>query len=473
MGLKTILVLDRFFELLALLKIIKKNNIKPNIGIRTKISFKGQGRWENSSGDKSKFGLSPAEIIKTIKLLKNNNMLDCLTLLHFHIGSQITSIRAVKNATREAAHLYCNLKEMGCSNLNTVDVGGGLAIDYDGSKTNFHSSMNYSTQEYANDVVSIMQDICDIKNIKHPNILSESGRSLLAHHSMLIFNVLEVSQLTNKYNKNINPPKETDHSIIHLLWETYKNVNLKNFQETYNDAVSAKDESITLFSHGVIKLKTKAHIEELFWLICKKIQNTIKTLKYVPEDLQGLDRYLSDTYFCNFSVFQSLPDSWAVGHLFPIMPIHRLDEEPKREAVIADLTCDSDGKIDKFIDLRDVKNTIKLHEFNQYPYFLGAFLVGAYQEILGDLHNLLGDTNTVHVTLDTNGSYQLKHLIKGDTIADVLSYVEYNKSDLITKIRNLTECALRNKTLTFEQSADLMHRYENGLAGYTYLEDIK
>ena len=472
LGLKIILVLDRFLELLPLLKIAKQMKITPNLGIRVKISFKGQGRWKESSGDKSKFGLSPAEIIKTIKYLKKQNMHNCIKLLHFHIGSQITSIIAVKTAAREAAHLYCNLKEMGCLNLNTIDVGGGLAVDYDGSKTNFHSSMNYSTQEYANDVVSIMQNIYDIKSIKHPNILSESGRSLVAHHSVLIFNVLEINQLTNQQNEIIKPPKDDDHNIVHLLWDAYKNVTLKNFQEAYNDAVAAKDESMTLFSHGVINLKTKAHIEELFWLTCKKIQKTIKSLKYIPEDLEGLDQYLSDTYFSNFSVFQSLPDSWAIGHLFPIMPIHRLNEEPDREAVIADLTCDSDGKIDRFIDLRDVKRTIKLHKANGFPYYLGAFLIGAYQEILGDLHNLLGDTNTAHVTLDNNNTYRLEHVIKGDTIAKVLSLVQYNKSELINNIRNLSEYAVRRGTLTLEESAKLMKRYENGLASYTYLKDI-
>lgn len=472
LGLFPFLVLDRFDELPQIIAISKRMGITPHIGIRAKLSSKGKGRWEDSSGDKSKFGLTAREMVQAIELLIKEDMAECLELLHFHIGSQITSIRAVKSAAREAAHLYCNLRSMGCKNLNHIDIGGGLAVDYDGSQTDFHSSMNYSTQEYANDIISVTQDICDANEEPHPTIVSESGRALVAHHAILVFNVLGISEMSKVPNKKIKIPGEDDHSILHAMWDAHESISKKNLQETYNDAQAAKEESITLFSHGVIDLETKARVEDMYWATCHRIQNTIAKEPYVPEDLQKLSRQLSDTYYCNFSIFQSLPDSWAVNHLFPIAPIHRLDEEPKREAILADLTCDSDGKLDHFIDLRDVKDTLRLHEPNGKPYYLAAFLVGAYQEILGDLHNLFGDTNTVHVSVLENGGYQLGHVIQGDTVSEVLSYVEYDRLDLIRRIRNSAEAAVRDNRMSFEQSAQLMRRYEEGLAGYTYLEDI-
>ncbi len=472
LGLLPFLVLDRFDELPQIIAISKRMKLRPHIGVRAKLSSKGKGRWEDSSGDRSKFGLSAREIVRAIDLLKKEDMLDCLELLHFHIGSQITSIRAVKSATREATHLYCNLRRMGCSNLGYMDIGGGLAVDYDGSQTDFHSSMNYSTQEYANDIISVTQDICDTNSEPHPMIVSESGRALVAHHAMLVFNVLGVNELTSSISKEFIPPNDEDHGILHTMWEAYQSVSKKSFQEAYNDAQVAKEESVTLFSHGVIDLETKARVDDLYWATCHRIQSTITSETYIPEDLQGLDKRLSDTYYCNFSIFQSLPDSWAVGHLFPIAPLHRLEEEPTREAILADLTCDSDGKLDQFIDLRDVKNTIRLHKPNGKPYYLGAFLVGAYQEILGDLHNLFGDTNAVHVSAGPDGTYRLDHVVQGDTVAEVLGYVEYDRLDLVRRIRNFAEAAVRNNRMSFEESAQLMRRYEDGLSGYTYLEDI-
>lgn len=472
-GLYPIIVLDRFQELPQLVKISRAMGIRPHIGIRAKLSCKGQGRWQDSSGMRSKFGLTPQEIVESIEFLKENEMLDCLEMLHFHIGSQITAVRAVCDATREAARVYCNLRQMGCTTLTRVDIGGGLAIDYDGSRTDFHSSMNYSMQEYANDVISVMQDICDENEQPHPNIISESGRALVAHHSVLIFNVLGVSEMTDL--KSIPPTKpddELDHNVIHLLYEAYNKVSQKNYQEPYNDAITAREESNTLFAHGVIDLATKARAEDLYWRVCRKIQKIVHTLPYVPEEFEDLDRNLSDTVYCNFSVFQSIPDSWAISHLFPITPIHRLNEEPTKDAVLADLTCDSDGKVDKFIDLRDVKKTLKLHSANGNGYYLGAFLVGAYQEILGDLHNLFGDTNAVHVSMVNESEYKLEQVIPGDTVRQVLSYVEYNHEDLIHRIRILAEKAVRSGQMTLEQSARLMRQYEHGLAGYTYLEDI-
>lgn len=470
LGISTILVLDRFAELPMIINVAKRMGIKPAIGLRAKLAARGKGRWVESSGDRSKFGLSIREIMQTVEMLKEAGMIDSINLIHFHIGSQITTIKSIKNAAQEAAHLYCGLRKIGCHALKHIDVGGGLAVDYDGSQTSFHSSMNYSMQEYANDVVSEMQDICDENNEPHPHLISESGRALVAHHAVLIFDVLGSNELGNILQGDVPKINDDDHNILHAMNEAYQNVSAKNVQECYNDAVMAKDESAGLFSHGVIDLETRARIDELFWAVCKKILNIIRKLSYVPEDLTNLNKLLSDTYYCNFSVFQSLPDAWAVGHLFPIVPIHRLKEEPTQEAILADLTCDSDGKIDKFIDLRDVKKTLRLHRLQEEePYYLGAFLVGAYQETLGDLHNLFGDTNAVHVTVGDDGKYRLEHLVVGDTVSEVLSYVEYDRLDLLQKVRKHTELALREGEITFEQAHEIMKGYEEGLSGYTYL----
>jgi arginine decarboxylase len=470
LGIKSMLILDRFQELNQVVLASQKLGIKPRIGLRAKLAARGKGRWVESSGDRSKFGLSVREIMHTIDFLQENNMLDCLNLLHFHIGSQITAIRSIKNAVREAAHLYCGLRSFGCKNLSYIDVGGGLAIDYDGSQTNFHSSMNYSMQEYANNVVSVLQDICDELKEPHPNIISESGRALVAHHAVLVFDVLGANQLGLKDDTVIEKPDDQDHSILHTMYEAYDSVSAKNAQECFNDAITAKEEAIALFGHGIIDLECRALIDELFWATCKKILKVTENRSYIPEDLGNLTKMLSDTYYCNFSVFQSLPDAWAVGHLFPIMPIHRLNEAPTKEAILADLTCDSDGKIDQFIDLRDVKKTLRLHKLkDDETYYLGAFLVGAYQETLGDLHNLFGDTNAVHVSLGDDGRYLLEHVVAGDTISEVLSYVEYDRVDLLRRIRESAERAVRKGKMSFEESYELIKRYEDGLSGYTYL----
>lgn len=470
LGIKTVLVLDRFAELPMVIAVSKRLGIRPRIGLRAKLAARGKGRWVESSGDRSKFGLTIREIMQTVEILKSENMLDCLNLLHFHIGSQITTIRSIKNAMREAAHLYCGLRSIGCTALDHIDVGGGLAVDYDGSQTNFHSSMNYSMQEYANDVVSVMQDICDELSEPHPHIISESGRALVAHHAVLVFDVLGANELGIKDEALVSKPTDDDHIVLHSMYEAYTSVSAKNAQECFNDAVTAKEESVQLFSHGIIDIETRAKIDELFWATCKKILKTTQGQQYVPEDLSQLTKMLSDTYYCNFSVFQSIPDAWAVGHLFPIMPIHRLEEAPTQEAILADLTCDSDGKIDQFIDLRDVKRTLRLHKLIPgQEYYLGAFLVGAYQETLGDLHNLFGDTNAVHVSVGEDGRYLLEHVVVGDTVSEVLSYVEYDRLDLVRRVRDSAELAVRRGEISFEQSAEIMKRYEEGLLGYTYL----
>ncbi|HVQ28077.1 MAG TPA: biosynthetic arginine decarboxylase, partial [Vicinamibacteria bacterium] len=426
---------------------------------------KGAGKWVESTGDRSKFGLTTGEMVEAVERLKKEGMLDCLQLLHFHIGSQITNIRAVKDALREASRIYVELHGLG-ANMRFLDCGGGLGVDYDGSQTNFHSSVNYTLQEYAADIVSQIAEVCNAKGVPHPDIVTESGRALVAHHSVLIYNVLATNEiLAGQVPDSV---AKDEHPVIRQLSETYDGISRKNFQEGYHDALQIKEEAITAFNLGFLDLKARARVEELFWATCEKILKIVRDLPYVPDELEGLEKQLSDTYYCNFSLFQSLPDHWAVRQLFPTLPIHRLNKAPTRRAVLADLTCDSDGKIDEFIDLRDVKHFLELHAPNGEPYLIGTFLVGAYQEILGDLHNLFGDTDAVHVKMDGD-DYRVEHVVEGDSVAEVLAYVQYSKEDLISRVRRAVEIALREKRLTMAESGRLMKRYEEGLEGYTYL----
>ncbi|MFM1873682.1 MAG: biosynthetic arginine decarboxylase [Planctomycetota bacterium] len=468
MGLYTIIVVDRFEELETILTVSKRFDLRPHIGVRAKLASRGAGKWQESGGEKSKFGLTAGELVRVVERLREVNMLDCLELLHFHIGSQITAIRAIKDALKEATRFYTELIDLGAG-LKFLDVGGGLAVDYDGSSTNFHSSANYSMQEYANDVVFAVQQACDEKGIPHPDIVSESGRALTAHHAILVFDVLDVSSQT--VEAPAGAEKHEDTTIANLV-QILREVSLKNFQESYHDALQLKEEAISLFNLGYLDLKGRAIAENLFWAICDKIRLIVNTLEYVPEELMGLERALADTYYCNFSVFQSAPDHWAVKQLFPTMPIHRLNERPTRRAILADLTCDSDGKVDKFIDLRDVKNVLEVHPITPgRPYYMAMFLVGAYQEILGDLHNLFGDTNAIHVSMDDQYGYRIERVIEGDSVTEVLSYVQYDKQDLIRRMRTQLEGAVRAGRINMKESALLMRRYEEGLAAYTYLAD--
>jgi arginine decarboxylase len=394
-------------------------------------------------------------------------MLDCLQLLHFHIGSQITNIRAVKDALRESTRIFVELHALG-AHMRFLDCGGGLGVDYDGSQTNFHSSVNYTLQEYASDIVSQIAEACTAANVPHPDIVTESGRALVAHHSVLIFNVLGTNEILDGQVPEALTGNE--HKIIQQLHETYEGVSRKNFQEAYHDALQIKEEAITAFNLGVLDLKARARVEQLFWATCERILKVVRDLPYVPDELEGLEKQLSDTYYCNFSLFQSVPDHWAVRQLFPTLPIHRLNRAPTRRGVLADLTCDSDGKMDQFIDLRDVKHTLELHAPNGEPYYIGSFLVGAYQEILGDLHNLFGDTDAVHVRLDGD-DYRVEHVVEGDSVSEVLSYVQYSKEDLVSRVRRAVEVALREKRLTMAESGRLLRRYEEALEGYTYLTE--
>ncbi len=466
LGRTPIIVVDRFREVDLIVKTSLELGIRPHIGVRARLSTIGAGKWIESTGDRSKFGLTAVEIVDTVERLREEGMLDCLELLHFHIGSQITAIRAHQDALREASRVFVGLHEMGAG-PRFLDVGGGLGVDYDGSQTNFHSSMNYSVQEYANDVVGSIQEACDQKNLPHPDIVTEAGRAMVAHHSVLIFDILGVNKMLS--GKPPEPVEESDHKVIKDLAEVCSSISQKNVQEAYHDSLQLKEEATSLFSLGYLDLRARARVERLFWNCCEKILRIVRELPYVPDDLEPLERGLADTYYGNFSVFQSAPDHWAVKQLFPVMPIHRLEEKPTRRGVFADLTCDSDGKIDKFIDQRDVKDVLELHPWNGAPYYIGMFLVGAYQEILGDLHNLFGDTDAVHVHLGADGRYEVEYVVEGDEVTDVLRYVQYDRGTLIEKVRRTIEVAMRSGQISLEDSARLRRHYEDGLKEYTYL----
>jgi arginine decarboxylase len=468
LGRNTIIVVDRFSELPMIIESSKYLNIRPSIGFRVKLESKGAGKWIESSGAKSKFGLTISEILRGVELLKEENMLDCLQMTHFHIGSQITALRAIKDSLIEAGRVFVELASMGAG-LKYIDVGGGLGVDYDGSQTNWENSVNYTIQEYANDVVGQIASACEEKGIPHPGIITEAGRALVAHHSVLVFDVLGTHQIESMALPN-SIATEDAHEILDDLLKLCETVNPKNLNEYLQDAFRLREDGMNLFNLGYFSLKQRALMEDIFWTFCSKVVALEKNLPRPIEELSDLKKLMSDSYYCNFSLFQSAPDMWAVSQLFPIMPIHRLDEEPQRRAVLLDLTCDSDGKIDRFIDIKDVKSTLELHEIKaNEPYYVGMFLLGAYQEILGDFHNLFGDTDAVHVSITEDG-YTVDHVVEGDSVSDVLGYVEYDRPALIRRIRSAIEKALTAKSLTLEESKLLMRYYEVGLAGYTYLE---
>jgi arginine decarboxylase len=469
MGRKIIPVVEKYTELGLVLEYAERIGVRPQIGMRVKLAQRGGGRWQSSGGYRSKFGLTVAEILRGLEELKARGMEDCFKLLHFHLGSQIPNIRVVKGALNEAARIYTELVKAGAG-LEYIDVGGGLGVDYDGSQTNFESSVNYTLEEYANDVVYHLQTVCDDAQVKHPTIVSESGRAVVAYHSVLIFNVLGVSGFGEERLPEPAAVEEMEQPLIDLF-ETYHNISPRNALESYHDAQQALDMAMNLFMGGYLPIEQRSHAENLFWAICVKLQKIVQQMDEVPEDLQNIDETLATTYFGNFSLFQSCPDSWAIKQLFPVMPIHKLNEPPTNHAVIGDITCDSDGKIDRFVDRRDVKRTLPLHAVNGEPYYVGVFLVGAYQEILGDLHNLLGDTHAVHVSQDEKGNVVLDAVIKGDTVREVLDYVEFKADDLLQKFRADVETAVRDGLLDYSQAGRFLQFYEEGLRGYTYLEE--
>ena len=466
LGRHSIVVIERPKELELVLKTARYLGVRPRIGVRARLAARGSGKWIESSGDRSKFGLSSNEIVAAVERLRADDLLDSLELLHFHLGSQITSIRSHKDALREASRIFSGLAELGAG-VRYLDVGGGLGVDYDGSQSSEASSMNYSVQEYASDVVAAIAEACDSRGVAHPDIVTEAGRALVSHASVLVFDVVGVDRVAAS-----EPPSEpgaSEHRVIQELWQVLDSIAPASALESYHDAVELKEEAGVLFSHGYLDLAGRARAEELYWSCARRIGSAVRALDHVPEDLVGLEHALSDTYYGNFSVFQSLPDTWAMGQLFPVMPIQRLDERPTRLGTFADLTCDSDGKLDRFIDRRELRHALELHEPDARPYRVGVFLVGAYQETLGELHNLFGDTDTVHVHLEPDGTPRIDQRIEGDSVEEVLSYVQYDRADLSRRVERASEAALARGTLTPEDAALLRRRVEQGLSGSTYL----
>ncbi|MDJ0771822.1 MAG: biosynthetic arginine decarboxylase [Mastigocoleus sp. MO_167.B18] len=464
-GQMPIIVLEQIEEVDLVIEVSEQLGIKPVLGVRAKLSTRGMGRWGTSSGDRAKFGLTIPEIINAADKLRDADLLDSFQLLHFHVGSQISAINVIKDAIQEASQIYVELALLG-ANMKYLDVGGGLGVDYDGSQTNFYASKNYNMQNYANDIVAELKDTCAERNIPVPTLISESGRAVASHQSVLIFDVLSTSEVPFESPES---PREGESQVISYLWETYQLINEENYQEAYHDAAQFKEEAISRFNLGILPLRERAKAERLYWACCHKILSITRQQEYVPDDLEDLEEIMASIYYVNLSVFQSAPDCWAIDQLFPIMPIHRLDEEPTHRGILADLTCDSDGKIDRFIDLRDVKSVLELHAFKTgEPYYLGMFLNGAYQEIMGNLHNLFGDTNAVHIHLTPKG-YQIEHVVKGDTMSEVVSYVQYDSEDLVEKIRQRCELALEEKQITLSESQKLLQTYEQSLSRYTYL----
>lgn len=464
---RVIIVIERLEEVDLAIRAARAIGVRPMFGVRAKLTSKGTGRWGKSSGEHAKFGLSYAEIIDLVDRLKQADMLDRLMMLHFHIGSQISSIVPIKGALQEASSIFVELAKLGCD-MRYLDVGGGLAIDYDGSKTDRHTSKNYRTSEYAADVVFAVQTACDKAGIDHPTLVSESGRSIASHHAVLVFDVVGNNRL------NHGPPQQPGPEaprVLRDLWYTLRNTRPNNVQESYHDARQCIDDSKSLFKLGYLSLRDQAAAERLFWHCCRRIQEEMAGMKRIPEELLNLERMLATIYYCNFSIFQSAPDSWAIDQVFPIMPIHRLTEKPTEYCTLADLTCDSDGMVDSFIDDEEEREVLPAHTLRDgETYYLGMFLNGAYQEILGDLHNLFGDTNAAHIHLSDDG-YEIVHIVKGDSVGDVLRYVQYDPKTMVERIRRQAERAAEEGQLTNEQLRMLISHYEESLRGYTYLTD--
>jgi arginine decarboxylase len=469
LGLQVFIVVERPGEVHQIIQRSRTLGVMPRIGVRVKLASKAEGLWSESGGDRSIFGLATSQIVQTVDLLRKEGMLPCLELVHYHLGSQVPNIRSIRSALQEACRFYVELRREGAP-MGILDIGGGLAVDYDGSQTNFPSSRNYTLQEFCDDVIDIVMSSMDAEDVPHPTIITEAGRATVAYYSVLLFNILDVNRLEQREEPPALPEESTE--TLQRLMETYSSVTKKNTQEVFHDALYYRDEVRELFLHGSLTMRERGLSEQIFWSIMARLRKELRDLKHVPEELQGLDAALTSVYYGNFSVFQSLPDLWAIGQLFPIMPIHRLREQPRNQAIISDTTCDSDGRIERFIDLHDVSRWIPLHDFRPGDdYIIGVFLVGAYQETLGDLHNLFGDTNVVSVVLDEDGEIDYTKEVPGDSVEDVLSYVEYEPKLLINRFRRLVENALRQKRITVAERNAAVRTYENGMRGYTYFED--
>ena len=468
MGKRIYLVVEKMNELKLIAKMAKQLNVQPNIGIRIKLASSGSGKWEESGGDASKFGLTSSELLEALDFLESKGLKDCLKLIHFHIGSQVTKIRRIKTALREASQFYVQLHSMGF-NVEFVDIGGGLGVDYDGTRSsNSEGSVNYTIPKYVNDSISTLVDVSDKNGIPHPNIITESGRALTAHHSVLIFEVLETATLPEWDDEEEIAPDA--HELVQELYGIWDSLNQNKMLEAWHDAQQIREEALDLFSHGIVDLKTRAQIERLYWSITREINQIAGGLKHAPDEFRGLSKLLADKYFCNFSLFQSLPDSWAIDQIFPIMPIQRLDEKPERSATLQDITCDSDGKIANFISTRNVAHYLPVHALKKTePYYVAVFLVGAYQEILGDMHNLFGDTNAVHVSVNEKG-YNIEQIIDGETVAEVLDYVQYNPKKLVRTLETWVTKSVKEGKISLEEGKEFLSNYRSGLYGYTYLE---
>lgn len=468
MGKRVFLVVEKLPELVTIARTAEKLGVRPNLGVRIKLATSGSGKWQESGGDASKFGLNSSELLDALHLLDDMGMHDCLKLIHFHIGSQITKIRRISNALREAAQFYVQLHALGF-NIEFVDCGGGLGVDYDGTRSsNSESSVNYSIQEYVNDCVYTFVDAADKNGIPHPNIITEGGRSLTAHHSLLVLDVLETVSMPHMAEDF--QPAEGDHQLVRDLTEIWDKLSPRSMLEDWHDAEDIRDEALDLFRHGIIDLRTRAQIESLYWSISTEIAELVHHQKHVPDELRKLDKMMADKYFCNFSLFQSLPDAWALDQLFPIMPIERLDERPTRSATLQDITCDSDGKISAYVNHNQQTSYLPLHAVRPGEhYYVGVFLVGAYQEILGNMHNLFGDTNAVHISVD-GGGYSIDKTIDGETVADVLEYVQYDPKHLVRRLESWVTKAVKEGKITNEEGKEFISNYRSGLYGYTYLE---
>ena len=469
MGRRIFLVVEKLNELKLIADIAKQMGVRPNVGIRIKLSSSGSGKWEESGGDRSKFGLNTSELFTALDFLKEHKMTDCLKLIHFHIGSQITKIRRIKNALREASQFYVQLTKMGFD-IDFVDIGGGLGVDYDGSRNSASGhSMNYSIQEYVNDAVYTFVDACDKNGMKHPNIINESGRSLTAHHSILVLEALETAGLP-EWDDNNDNLKEDDNELVKDLYEIYDKINMARLLEDWHDALQIREEALDRFSLGLIDLRTRALVEKLFWSIAREVNLIANDMKHAPEELRSVAKMLPEKYFCNFSLFQSLPDSWAIDQVFPVVPLARLNERPTRMATIQDITCDSDGKIANFTSSSGVSHALPVHQLKEGEhYYLGVFMVGAYQEILGDMHNLFGDTNAVHIDVFKD-HYEIDQVIDGETVAEVLDYVQFSPKQLVRNVESWVSESIRTGKITGDEGNDFVRNFRSGLYGYTYLE---
>ena len=468
MGRKIYIVAEKLNEIRMIATIAKRLNVRPNIGIRIKISSSGSGKWEESGGDQSKFGLNSSELLEALDLLNRRELMDCLKLIHFHIGSQVTKIRHIKNALREAMQFYVQLSHMGCD-IDFVDIGGGLGVDYDGTRSSTSgSSMNYTIQEYANDSVSALVDACVKNGIKQPNIVTESGRSLSAHHSVLVFEVLETTQLPVWKDSQELP--EDAHELVRELYNIWDKIDQQRVFEDWHDALQIREEALDLFSLGMLDLTTRAQIEKLFWSVARDVSDIASSMKHPPEELRRVKKMIPDKYFCNFSLFQSLTDAWAIDQVFPIIPLSRLDEKPNRTCTIQDMTCDSDGKLSHFITSGGISSSLPVHSLKSgEPYYIGVFLVGAYQEILGDMHNLFGDTNAVHISVYKD-RYEIDRVIDGETVEEGLDYVQYNSKKLVRNVEAWVTASMKAGRITPEEGRAFISNYRSGLYGYTYLE---